>query len=189
MSFRDRFRRGYATNVFHIAAEGARHVVALDADLGARTWCWLLHSSITSRSAPTSRSGRSSTGSPPSVALSWWSSRPGRIRWQKLLAPKRDGVHPDYGRGFFERYLHDAFDVRRSEQHGSGTRILYFATPGACERVVDRPRDNGCQGVVSKDSDPARETQYLRTGLRRNGLDWRVASRTCVTDSLDRTLS
>ena len=48
---------------------------------------------------------------------------------QKLLASKRDGLHPDYERGFFERCLQEAFDVQRSEQLGSGTRILYYATP------------------------------------------------------------
>jgi SAM-dependent methyltransferase len=48
---------------------------------------------------------------------------------QKLLAPKRAGLHPDYERGFFERCLHEAFDVRRIEPLSSGTRILYFATP------------------------------------------------------------
>ena len=30
---------------------------------------------------------------------------------------------------FFERCLHEAFDVRQSERLGSGTRVLYFATP------------------------------------------------------------
>jgi SAM-dependent methyltransferase len=48
---------------------------------------------------------------------------------QKLLAPKRAGLHPDYERGFFERCLQEAFDVRRSEQLDSGTRILYYALP------------------------------------------------------------
>jgi SAM-dependent methyltransferase len=48
---------------------------------------------------------------------------------QKLLAPKGEGLHPDYEREFFERCLEEAFDVRRSEQLASGTRILYFATP------------------------------------------------------------
>jgi hypothetical protein len=50
---------------------------------------------------------------------------------QRLLSRKRDGLHPDYERAFFERCLHEAFDVRRSEELGSGTRILYFATPRA----------------------------------------------------------
>ena len=50
---------------------------------------------------------------------------------QKLLAPKREGLHPDYEQGFVERCLHEAFDVRRTEQLGSGTRTLYFATPKA----------------------------------------------------------
>jgi SAM-dependent methyltransferase len=48
---------------------------------------------------------------------------------KKLLAPKRDGLHPDYELGFFERALSEAFDVERSERLGSGTRVLYFARP------------------------------------------------------------
>jgi predicted RNA methylase len=48
---------------------------------------------------------------------------------QLLLSRKREGLHPDYERGFFERCLNEAFDVRRSEELGSGTRIIYFATP------------------------------------------------------------
>jgi SAM-dependent methyltransferase len=48
---------------------------------------------------------------------------------QKLLSRKRDGLHSDYEREYFERCLRDAFDVRRSERLGSGTRMLYFATP------------------------------------------------------------
>jgi SAM-dependent methyltransferase len=48
---------------------------------------------------------------------------------QKLLAPKRDGLHPDYDRAFFERRLDEAFEVRRTEELRSGTRVLYFATP------------------------------------------------------------
>ena len=48
---------------------------------------------------------------------------------RKLLAPKRDGLHADYELESFERCLHDAFDVRRSERLESGTRILFFATP------------------------------------------------------------
>lgn len=47
---------------------------------------------------------------------------------QKLLARKRDGLHSDYEREFFERCLREAFDVRRSERLGSGTRMLYYAT-------------------------------------------------------------
>jgi SAM-dependent methyltransferase len=48
---------------------------------------------------------------------------------KKLLAPKRDGLHPDYELGFFERTLSEAFDVERSERLQSGTRVLYFARP------------------------------------------------------------
>jgi SAM-dependent methyltransferase len=48
---------------------------------------------------------------------------------KKLLAPKREGLHPDYELGFFERTLGEAFEVERSERLESGTRVLYFARP------------------------------------------------------------
>jgi hypothetical protein len=48
---------------------------------------------------------------------------------QKLLAPKREGLHPDYELGFFERCLAEAFEVGRSERLESGTRVLYHARP------------------------------------------------------------
>jgi SAM-dependent methyltransferase len=48
---------------------------------------------------------------------------------KKLLAPKREGLHPDYELGFFERTLNEAFDVERSERLESGTRVLYYARP------------------------------------------------------------
>jgi hypothetical protein len=48
---------------------------------------------------------------------------------RKLLAPKREGLHPDYELAFFERCLAEAFEVERSERLGSGTRVLYFARP------------------------------------------------------------
>jgi SAM-dependent methyltransferase len=48
---------------------------------------------------------------------------------EKLLAPKREGLHPDYELENFERVLGDAFDVQRSERLQSGTRVLYFARP------------------------------------------------------------
>ena len=48
---------------------------------------------------------------------------------QKLLAPKREGLHPDYELGFFERCLAEAFTIERSERLGSGTRVLFFARP------------------------------------------------------------
>jgi len=50
---------------------------------------------------------------------------------QRLLARKREGLHPDYERSFFERCLRESFEVRRSEELGSGTRVLYYATPRA----------------------------------------------------------
>jgi SAM-dependent methyltransferase len=46
-----------------------------------------------------------------------------------LLGRKRPGAHPDYERGAFERALAERFEVERSEELASGTRILYFATP------------------------------------------------------------
>jgi hypothetical protein len=48
---------------------------------------------------------------------------------KKLLAPKRDGLHPDYELGFFEGCLNEAFEVERSERLESGTRVLYYARP------------------------------------------------------------
>jgi hypothetical protein len=48
---------------------------------------------------------------------------------KKLLAPKREGLHPDYELGYFERTLGEAFEVERSERLESGTRVLYFARP------------------------------------------------------------
>jgi len=48
---------------------------------------------------------------------------------KQLLAPKRDGLHPDYELGYFERTLGEAFEVERTERSGSGTRVLYFARP------------------------------------------------------------
>jgi hypothetical protein len=48
---------------------------------------------------------------------------------ETLLAPKREGLHPDYELGFFERCLAEAFEIDRSERLGSGTRILFFARP------------------------------------------------------------
>jgi SAM-dependent methyltransferase len=48
---------------------------------------------------------------------------------KQLLAPKREGLHPDYELELFERTLKDAFEVERSERLESGTRVLYFARP------------------------------------------------------------
>jgi hypothetical protein len=48
---------------------------------------------------------------------------------RKLLAPKREGLHPDYQIDFFERRLGEAFDIERSERLQSGTRVLYYARP------------------------------------------------------------
>jgi SAM-dependent methyltransferase len=48
---------------------------------------------------------------------------------QRLLAAKREGMHADYERDWFERCLDEPFAVERSEMLGSGTRVLYFAAP------------------------------------------------------------
>jgi SAM-dependent methyltransferase len=48
---------------------------------------------------------------------------------KKLLAPKREGLHPDYELDYFERTLKEKFDVERSERLESGTRVLYHARP------------------------------------------------------------
>jgi SAM-dependent methyltransferase len=48
---------------------------------------------------------------------------------KRLLAAKREGLHRDYERGFFERTLGEAFEITRTEELGSGTRVLYHARP------------------------------------------------------------
>jgi ribosomal protein L11 methylase PrmA len=47
---------------------------------------------------------------------------------QRLISRKRDGLHADYDQATFERVLGEKFAVRRTEELGSGTRVLYFAT-------------------------------------------------------------
>jgi hypothetical protein len=48
---------------------------------------------------------------------------------QGLLAAKREEMHADYERGWYERCLREVFDVVRSETLASETRVLYFAVP------------------------------------------------------------
>jgi hypothetical protein len=48
---------------------------------------------------------------------------------QRLLAPKAEGLHADYDRPVFERLLAERFSVERTEELGSGTRVLYLARP------------------------------------------------------------
>jgi SAM-dependent methyltransferase len=50
---------------------------------------------------------------------------------KRLLASKREGLHADYERDWFERCLHESFEVARTESIASGTRVLYFARPRA----------------------------------------------------------
>jgi SAM-dependent methyltransferase len=57
---------------------------------------------------------------------------------QKLLKPKRTGLHDDYEQEVFERCLDEAFDVRNTKRLSSGTRILYFATPRALVGARER---------------------------------------------------
>ena len=56
---------------------------------------------------------------------------------KKLLAPKRDGLHPDYERENFESVLAELFDVERRERSSSGTRLLYFARPKGSGAPID----------------------------------------------------
>jgi SAM-dependent methyltransferase len=48
---------------------------------------------------------------------------------RRLLARKRPHDHPDYRRDWFERCLAERFDVLRSEELSSGTRVLYLVRP------------------------------------------------------------
>jgi SAM-dependent methyltransferase len=46
-----------------------------------------------------------------------------------LLQRKKEGAHPDYDREAFERELADRFDIVRTVELASGTRILHHANP------------------------------------------------------------
>ncbi len=46
-----------------------------------------------------------------------------------LLERKKPGAHPDYDREPFERALAEHFEIERTEELASGTRVLYFALP------------------------------------------------------------
>ncbi|MDQ4049645.1 MAG: methyltransferase [Actinomycetota bacterium] len=62
---------------------------------------------------------------------------------KKLLAAKREGLHPDYERESFERVLAEAFDVERRERLRSGTRLLYFARAKGTGRPIDLTAPEG----------------------------------------------
>jgi hypothetical protein len=62
---------------------------------------------------------------------------------KKLLGPKREGLHPDYEHGNFERVLAGAFDVERRERSQSGTRLLYFARPKGAGSPIDLTQPEG----------------------------------------------
>jgi ribosomal protein L11 methylase PrmA len=47
----------------------------------------------------------------------------------RLLRRKREHDHPDYRRDWFERCLAERFDVARTEELASGSRVLYLAHP------------------------------------------------------------
>jgi hypothetical protein len=48
---------------------------------------------------------------------------------QRLLAPKREGLHADYRRDVFERALAERFAIARTAELCEGRRILYLAHP------------------------------------------------------------
>ena len=48
---------------------------------------------------------------------------------QRLIAAKRERVHPDYDRAPFERALRDLFDVETTMELADGQRVLYVARP------------------------------------------------------------
>ena len=47
----------------------------------------------------------------------------------RLLRRKREHDHPDYRRDWFERCLGERFDIARTEELASATRVLYLARP------------------------------------------------------------
>lgn len=48
---------------------------------------------------------------------------------QRLLEPKRDGLHADYDKRGFEACLGSLFSIQSVEELQGGTRTLYHATP------------------------------------------------------------
>jgi hypothetical protein len=47
----------------------------------------------------------------------------------RLLRRKRENDHPDYRRDWFEHCVEERFDVARTEELASGSRVLYLARP------------------------------------------------------------
>jgi hypothetical protein len=54
---------------------------------------------------------------------------PGDVMVRRLLARKHEGAHADYRRSTFEGMLRSRFDILRSVELPSGTRVLYWAAP------------------------------------------------------------
>ena len=58
---------------------------------------------------------------------------------KKLLAPKRDGLHPDYELGYFERTLAEAFEIERSERLGRARGCCTSPARSGDDRGRSRP--------------------------------------------------
>jgi SAM-dependent methyltransferase len=158
-----------------IAAEGSRHVVAIDADSGpvemlyrelrdagdttilpltmnvadpspALGWRGLERKSLLDRARPDLVLALAlihhvtiGANVPVKDFVNWLAALGGALviefptredpMVRKLLARKREGLHPDYETTAFERCLGEAFEIRRREKLSSGTRVVYFATP------------------------------------------------------------
>jgi hypothetical protein len=62
-----------------------------------------------------------------SLVVEW--VEPGDPQAQRLLAPKRPGLHGDYNRAEWERLLSERFEVERTQELNDGLRVLYLAHP------------------------------------------------------------
>ena len=62
-----------------------------------------------------------------SLVVEW--VEPSDPQAQRLLAPKRPGLHGDYNRAEWERLLAERFDVERTQELNDGLRVLYLAHP------------------------------------------------------------
>jgi SAM-dependent methyltransferase len=62
-----------------------------------------------------------------SLVVEW--VEPSDPQAQRLLAPKRAGLHGDYNRAEWERLLFERFDIERTQELNDGLRVLYLAHP------------------------------------------------------------
>jgi ribosomal protein L11 methylase PrmA len=87
----------------------------------------LVHHLAITRNVPLAELLDSFAASGGSLVVEW--VEPSDPQAQRLLAPKRPGLHGDYNRAEWERGLFERFDVERTQELNDGLRVLYLAHP------------------------------------------------------------